>query len=366
MTKIYGFVAEFNPFHNGHKLFIDAIKQKYHPDVLIAVMSGNFVQRGDFAILDKWKRARLAIENGVDLVVELPLASAVQPAGLFAEGSIRVLNSLDIDTLVFGTEEKLDFDEIAQQISSIKADFKPNYQNSSAQNLTDFYRSKGLEISKLPNQLLGLNYVLQIKQNHFLIDTKTILRNQSDFSATKVRNCYINGEPIAGLVPKLTQTLMSEQKIATWEDFFPYLKYQILNSSIDELQQIYQMVEGLEYKLKKEIVDSDNFQQFIDRVKSKRYTLARLRRLMMYTLLNVKESEINNVNKNPYLRILGFNSSGQKYLNELKKNDLNLITRVGKKEQAALDLEIRADRIYQMITKEKQDFGRIPYMKGVN
>ena len=133
-----------------------------------------------------------------------------------------------------------------------------------------------------------------------------------------------------------------------------------------ELQQIYQMVEGLENKLKKEIVSSNNFEQFIEQVKSKRYTMARLRRLMLYTLLNVKESEINNVYKNPYLRILGFNSTGQRYLNSLKKNELPLITRVGKNEKQTLDLEIRADRIRQLVTDQEQNFGKIPYMKGVN
>ena len=92
MTKVYGFVAEFNPFHKGHQLFIEKIKQQYHPDVLIAVMSGNFVQRGDFAILDKWNRAQLAIENGVDLVVELPFAFALEPAQFFAQGALKLLN----------------------------------------------------------------------------------------------------------------------------------------------------------------------------------------------------------------------------------------------------------------------------------
>ena len=94
MTNIYGFVAEFNPFHNGHKLFIEQIKETYHPDVLIAVMSGNFVQRGDFSILSKWQRAKIAVDYGVDLVVELPFAYAVQPAQLFAQGAINLLHEL--------------------------------------------------------------------------------------------------------------------------------------------------------------------------------------------------------------------------------------------------------------------------------
>ncbi|WP_119325998.1 nucleotidyltransferase [Companilactobacillus musae] len=365
MTKIYGFVAEFNPFHNGHKLFIDSIKQKYHPDVLIAVMSGNFVQRGDFAILDKWTRARIAIELGVDLVVELPMAFAVQPAELFAKGAVELLQQLKIDTLVFGTENQVDFMEIAQKSVEVDGKFQQNYQKSSADNLTDYYESLGIDIAKLPNQLLGLNYVRQIKKQNLPISIKTIER-RGNFSATEIRRRLKNNQDITELAPSLTQDALTENNLVTWENYFPYLKYQVVNSSITELQQIYQMVEGLEYKLKKEITTSNSFVQFVEQIKSKRYTMARLRRLMIYTLLNVKESEINYVYKNPYLRILGFNDIGQKYLNSLKKQDLYLLTRIGKKEAKTLDLEIKADRIRQLLTNQEENFGKIPYMKGVH
>lgn len=366
MTKIYGFVAEFNPFHNGHKIFIDTIKQKYHPDVLIAVMSGNFVQRGDFSVLDKWDRAKLAVEYGVDLVIELPTAYAVQSAELFAKGALQLLNLLQVNTLVFGTEITIDFQELAVKMHQTNGDFEQDYHKSSAQNLTDYYQSLGIDISKLPNQLLGLNYVSQIIEKDFSIKIQTITRKKSDFSATKIRKRLSQADPIENLVPVLTQELLSQRQLVTWNDYFPYLKYQLLNSSLAELKETYQMVEGLEYKLQKEIIKSDNFVQFVEQVKSKRYTMARLRRLMIYTLLNVKESEIYNIYKNPYLRILGFNSVGQNYLKSLKKMDIDLITRVGKKETKTLDLEIRADRIRQLVTGQEENFGKIPYMKGVN
>ena len=366
MTKIYGFVAEFNPFHNGHKLFIDQIKEKYHPDVLIAVMSGNFVQRGDFAILDKWSRAKTAIENGVDLVIELPFAYAVEPAQYFAKGAVEILRLLNVDTIVFGTENQIDFKNVADRMISADQVFQQDYQLNSADNLTNYYQSIGIDISKSPNQLLGLNYVSQIIQQNSQIKVATIKRDVSEFSATNIRRKYSQQESIAELVPKLTDDSFTEQPIVTWDDYFPFLKYQITNQSTTELQQIYQMVEGLENKFKKEISHSNNFDEFIEQVKSKRYTMARLRRLMIYTLLNVRESEINNVYKNPYLRVLGFNNVGQRYLNVLKKSEVELITRVGKKEKNILDLEIRADRIRQLVTSQEQNFGVIPYMKGVN
>ncbi|MFC6175853.1 nucleotidyltransferase [Companilactobacillus huachuanensis] len=365
--KVYGLIAEFNPFHNGHKLFIDSIKQKYHPDVLIAVMSGNFVQRGDFAVLDKWDRARLAVEYGVDLVVELPTAYAVEPADLFAQGAVKLLQQADIDTLFFGTEEQIDFASIAQKLLAVDNSFKQNYQQNSATNLTDYYQSVGINVSKFPNQLLGLNYVKQIQRHDFEISVQTIKRLPSDFSATKIRQRLVDKKTFDQLTPDLTQELLNKRNLVTWDDYFPYLKYQITNSTLEELRQIYQMVEGLEYKLKKEIVKSKNFTQFIEQVKSKRYTMARIRRLMIYVLLNVKSSEINNVYNNPYLRILGFNENGQKYLNILKKSsNVKLITKVGKNEKNLLDLEIRADRIRQLVTDQEENFGKIPYMKGVH
>jgi len=366
MTEVYGFIAEFNPFHNGHKLFIDQIKQKYHPDVLIAVMSGNFVQRGDFAIMDKWERAQVAIENGVDLVIELPLAFAVEPAHLFAQGSIELLHQLNVDAIVFGTEMQIDFIDIAQKMLMTNQIFEQDYQLSSADNLSNYYRSLGIDVTRLPNQLLGLNYVLEIVKHGYDIKIKTIQRNADDFSATKIRKNYVERQSLMGLVPDLSNHFLSNQESISWNDYYPFLKYKIINQSAEELHGIYQMVEGLEYKFKKEIMTSTNFEQFVEQVKSKRYTMARIRRLLLYTLLNIKESEINNVYDNPYLRILGFNKSGQKYLNNLKNDDLNLITRVGKKERSNLDLEIRADRIRQLVTNNEQDFGRIPYMKGVN
>ena len=363
--RVYGFIAEFNPFHNGHKLFIDKIKQKYHPDVLIAVMSGNFVQRGDFAVLDKWQRAKIAIENGVDLVIELPFAYAVQPAQYFASGAIKLLNTLSVDKIVFGSESDLDFQALANKSLQLDGKFQQDYSQSSATNLTDFYRYNGLVVTHDPNQLLGLNYARSIVENHYDIGIETIIRKRDDYSATSIRQLFSEQKDFSDLVPSETWSAFQKERSVSWDDFFNYLKFQILSHSETELRQDYQMVEGLEYKLKKELDSSQNFTEFIERVKSKRYTMARLRRLMIYTLLNVKESEIKNVYQNPYLRVLGFDQVGQKYLNFLKQNDQTFITRVGKKEKTALELELRADSIRQLVDFSEQNFGRIPYMKGV-
>lgn len=367
MVKIYGFVAEFNPFHNGHKLFIDEIKKKYHPDVLIAVVSGNFVQRGDFAIVDKWSRTDAAIKSGVDLVVELPFAYSVEPANLFAKGSIRLLHDLGINNLVFGTETDLDFANVAAKLLRTDTEFDQNYQDSYARNLNQVYSNAGLDVLNHPNQLLGLNYVQEILANDYEIDVNTVLRRSGGTSATEIRNKINDSQNINKLIPNIMQNHLKASKNVFWDDYFELLKYRIQSSSVTELHDIYQMVEGLEYKFIKEIDKSNNFNDFLDAVKSKRYTRARLRRLSMYTLMNVKSSDINSVFENPYLRILGFDTIGKQYLNALKKSiDIPLITRVGKKESDLLSLELKVDKIRSLVDDREQDFGRIPIMEGEN
>lgn len=361
MQKIYGFVAEFNPFHNGHKLFIDEIKQKFHPDVLIAVMSGNYVQRGDFAVLDKWKRAQIAIENGVDIVVELPFAYAVEPADLFAKGAILLLDKLKVNNLVFGTETDLDFESVASEMLELNTEFKQDYQNNYATNLTEFYKKSGIDVLEHPNQLLGINYVQQILKNAYSMKVNTIIR-QGSVSATKIRQDFHDGITIEDLVPKSSLSALKNDKIISWDDLFPYLKYRILSDSSCELHGIYQMVEGLENKFKKEISNGD-FSGFLDCVKSKRYTRARLRRLALYTLMNIHDEEINAVYGDPYLRVLGFDRIGQNYLNELKK-DSEFIVRVGKNERNTLSLDLKADSIRKLIDNREQNFGKIPFMEG--
>lgn len=365
MQKIFGFVAEFNPFHNGHKLFIDEIKMKYHPDVLIAVMSGNFVQRGDFAVLDKWQRTQIAIENGVDLVVELPFSKAVQPSNLFAEGAIRILAQMGVTDLVFGSESKIDFLSIAQRLGDLE--FKQEFNQNYAQNYNQALLKLGVDTENSPNKLLGVNYAAAIENQHLEMNVHTILRNDSPYSATKIRKMLVSDDRLScdKLVPEQTFRFLKEEQLFSWENFYPYLRYNILTKTVNDLQLVYQMVEGLNFKLKKEINAAETFEQFLYKVKSKRYTLARIRRLMMYVLNNANADSMQAAFSQDYIRILGFDSVGQKYLSNLKKQtDIPLITRVGKQERTLLALDLRADSVYQLVTNKEQNFRKIPYIKG--
>ncbi|WP_099974984.1 nucleotidyltransferase family protein [Lactobacillus terrae] len=362
--KIYGFVAEFNPFHNGHKKFIDEVKRKYDPDVLIAIVSGNYVQRGDFSIIDKWQKAELAVEMGVDLVVELPFAYAVQPADLFAKGSISLLKYLKINHLVFGTENELDFVEQAKRILELDGEFEANYSETYGSNLDNYLSSNGINSLNQPNQLLGVNYVMEILKNNFNIEIKTIHRNDNKYSATKIRNNLITGKDSTELIPILSSKQLNDP-LSSWDKYFLYLKSRIVTNTAEENKQVYQVSEGLDNKFVKEIQNSNSWSEFLENVKSKRYTYARIRRLAIYMLLNVYPEEIENVYNNPYIHILGMNETGKNYLNSIREDvEIPVVPRIGKKEQTIMSLDIKVDRIIELINDRPQIYGKIPYMKG--
>ncbi|WP_125769929.1 nucleotidyltransferase [Companilactobacillus furfuricola] len=367
--RVFGIVAEFNPFHNGHQHFIEQIHTKYHPDVLIAVMSGNFVQRGDFAILDKHTRAKNAVDHGIDLVIELPFAKAVQPADMFANKSVELLHSLGVTDIVFGTEEELDFQNAAKLMCQNRLEFAQDFHTNYAQNLNNSLKQHGIDTFDKPNQLLGINYVAAIMEHGFDIQEHFILRPQHGFSATNIRKNLLSKSSLSvdKSIPKDVENDLSQQQLITWEKFFPYLRYNILSKSLDELQLIYQMVEGLENKVKKDAYSADSFDSLSQLIKSKRYTLARIRRLLMYVLINVENEEMKTALADDYLQVLAFDQVGQKYLNSIKKQlDIPLITRVGKQQAQQSSLAIKADSIYQMINQQEQNFGVIPYIKEEN
>lgn len=202
-----------------------------------------------------------------------------------------------------------------------------------------------------------------------MIDVHQIIRNPSRFSATYIRKNIgsENGLSIDKLVPEKTLLSLMNTPILTWNDFYFFLRYKILTNSTNDLQLVYQMVEGLEYKIKKEMPTSKTFDEFLMSVKSKRYTLARLRRLAMYTLMNVNDKEITDSQADLYIHVLAFNITGQRYLNKYKKNiEIPLITKVGKTESDLMKIELKADAVRKLVNGQEQNFGVIPYIKGDN
>lgn len=372
-----GIVVEYNPFHNGHRYHAEKARELSGADVVVAVMSGNFLQRGEPAIIDKWTRTKTALQNGVDLVVELPFSWAVQSADYFARGSIMLLQALKCDTLCFGTDSDSFFDygkygrffiEEKQAIDELFHELPIgwSYPEKMAEVVSRLYPQTQ---AFPPNHILGLSYAKEnatyaqpmeifplARKDQGYHDEKLVINQFA--SATGIRQAVLAGDDISAFVPNEIQEELEKTHV-TWEDFWPYLDYQLRANSLDSLRTIYQMKEGLEHRLVEQ--GSDNFSAYLKEISTKRYTQPRLQRLLTYVLLQVQEAEIKKEQEHTMLHILGFTKKGQSYLNSKKKQfTLPVAAKIGQKEKEQHFLTYRADQIYQLIHPEEQTIGRFP------
>ncbi|WP_125981402.1 nucleotidyltransferase [Loigolactobacillus iwatensis] len=382
MLQATGMIVEYNPFHNGHLYHLQQARKRTQADVLVAVMSGNYLQRGEPAVIDKWQRTKAALANGVDLVVELPLATAVEPADRFAQGALAILSLLGCSALAFGTEnEQIDYQAIGQKLAALPArhTYFRDYKQTYATQLNQYYRDTlNLNIDT-PNQLLALSYATSNAKLPRPLKLIPIARSGSQYldqelngsaiaSATAIRHLItavdFSHADLEKVVPNETYQSIVTQPVMNWTAFFPYLKYKVESSSLFELGQIYQMTEGLEYRFKKVVHQTTNFSELLRALKSKRYTYTRLQRVCLYILLNIKQTEIMTTLERPYIRLLGFNEKGQAYLHQIKQDlKVPLISRVDQEvggENGLLALEVKADWLYEQQTGRAQDFGRSP------
>ena len=389
--KSCGVIVEYNPFHNGHKYHLEEARRITGADVIVAVMSGNFLQRGEPAIIDKWERAQAALTNGADLVVELPIAYAVQSADYFTRGGVKMLQELGVDALCFGTDikEEVDYEafgkfnqEHRDLIDRTYHELKNNGQ-SYPQQMTEVYRKLlpnwTLDFSS-PNHILGMGYAKENAKYDKPMKIYPIKRMGNQYhdekiaadsfaSATAIRKETLSGrlETLNQVIPKETFDKLDSEELISWEQAWPLLRYQLITTPVEELKQIYQMVEGLEYRLKEVVLKANTFSEFVEGVKSKRYTWTRIQRLCVYVLLQIKQEEVEKVWANSFLRILGFNECGRLFLKQQKKETtIPLITNINKKNETLLSLDIKAGQVYQLLTStnKHQDYFKSPlYIK---
>ena len=379
--SVVGIISEFNPFHSGHEFLLNQAHLIAQNDPIVIIMSGNYVQRGEMAIMSKWERAKAALQSGADLVFEMPFSTAVEPADLFSLGNIEQLSKLGVTDLVFGVEDaNLNFAYLGGKIAEIPQnhmDFKDYSQTYSTQYNQMVAREVGHEINQ-PNAILGLAYsvanynlgsplklhpINRIGAGH----DDLLQRSGVVQSASAIRNLLLHGEDTSNLkywMPKAEAAVLSKQKVyPNWNLLYPFLKYRIESSSVEDLRQIYQMSEGLEYKMKQEIHLSRDFTEFLRRIKSKRYTYSRLRRLSLYTLLNVTQDDMIASFNHESLMLLGFSKIGRNFLRDNRKNfQTEIISKVDKRsaKDGSLALQVRTDRLFEQIMGVDQNFGRRP------
>lgn len=367
MLTACGVIAEYNPFHNGHAYQLQQARLESQADVIVVVMSGNYVQRGEPAIIDKWYRAQQALLHGADLVVELPPTQAVQPANLFAKYAIQILKQLGVTSLSFGTEvPQFAYQQVAQQLVTKLAqpDFQVDYHQTYATQWHHLLYQVTGDDSIQPNQLLALSYALANEQLQAHLkfcpiqrvgvghDHREVMANYASASQLREWLLHDHVEQVATFIPKQSSTLPN---LVTWDHYYPFLNYRLITSSPAELKAIYQMSEGLEYRLVQP--QAANFQGWLQAIKTKRYTYARLRRLALYTTLSWPDAHLRDLT--PYLRILGHTQRGRSFLKQQRDQfTWQRFDRISATlaQEPWLQLDLKADRMYGWISGTEQTF----------
>lgn len=307
--KITGIVSEYNPFHKGHIKHINESKRSTNCDLLINVMSPNVVQRGDFAVCDKWIRAQAAIENGCDVVFEIPSYYVLQNSDRYASGAIKTLALANVDTIVFGSESN----NIAELILL-------SQQNPVFDNTRSF--SAQYPKSLKSNDRLGIAYIKACES--FNIIPKCIKRvDTPNERAHTIRALYYDNEDISKLSPIANEI----QNVVMLANFYPTIQY-ILNTQSSEMIKSYFLVdEGIENLLKKNAKVYDEYPKFLDACISKRYTRSKIQRTLMHLLLQNRKAMMNEILDTSYLRVLAYNKKGRAYIRRLQDSGINVISK---------------------------------------
>lgn len=341
--KSIGLVVEYNPFHNGHKYHLEGAKAQ-NSDVVIAVMSGDFVQRGEPSIIDRWTKTRIALENGVDLVVELPTFYSTQSAEIFAKGAIGILNELKCDSLLFGSEsanlEDLKKISSFQESPEFQARLKEkldkgvSYPTAHSETMKEILGENRLG----SNDILGLEYLKAIRYWNSNITPLVLKREKTGYhdkniidnfaSATKIRQSIKENSSFSDVVPKATLNILEKYSNFTYiENFYTLIRYELFKN-LNSLNEIQDMEIGFENRLYEYAVKNIKYEDFYNSILNKRYTQGRTQRVLIHTILGLTKDITARVKEYiPYVRVLGFNDKGREYLTYLKQfNNKKIIT----------------------------------------
>lgn len=355
MSGILAVISEYNPFHNGHLKHLTYSKELTKADFSIAVISGNFVQRGDTSIVDKWTKAEMALKAGFDIVLELPTIYSISSAENFAEGAIKMLNSLGIvDYLSFGSElgeitplndlanllykEPKELSLLINQYSKTGVSYPRAREMALMQYLGGHTKHK--QALNNPNNILGIEYLKALKKYKSNIRPITIKREYSDHNSTTIKKGIASSTAIRTLLQKkknihtlvpfetyelLQDRIQNDKIIPSLSVFEKEIIYCLRRMTIPEIACLPDVSEGLENRIKMAANNCNNLNDLINSIKSKRFTQSRIQRILLYALLNISQKDMNVAKRiTPYIRVLGFNKHGKKIISAIAKQNSNI------------------------------------------
>ena len=407
MSKVLGIVAEYNPFHNGHLYHLEKSKEDTGSKYTVAIMSGNFTQRGSTSLIDKWSKAEVAIQCGVDLVIELPVLYATSSAENFAEGSIKILDSLKVvDYISFGAEtanievlskcadvlyrEPRRYKTLLSHELKKGLSFPKARENALMMYLNDIRTYTNVLSS--PNNILGIEYLKALMKLKSNIQPVSISRYEAGYndlsytgniaSSTAIRNIIKNNgfQALLNLMPApsyttLVNNIKAGHVVPDISVFEKEIIYNLRKMETQEIAELQDVSEGLEFAIKNAANSCNSMVEFLNIIKSKRYTTTRLQRILLYALLDITKKDIEISKKTqPYVRVLGLNKKGKFLISEIAKANpkLEIITSVkrftdknsNKNLTAMLDKDIWGTNVYTL-GYEEDSWNNLDFTKKI-
>ena len=404
MSKVVGIIAEYNPFHNGHSYHIQNTKLLTGADFVVAVMTGNFTQRGNTSVVDKWEKTKMALNGGADLVIELPTIYSISSAENFANGAIKILNTLGIvDSISFGMEaddistlnnisnvlymEPPEYKAILEHELGKGSSFPKARENALMMYLNDIKRYAN--VLKGSNNILAIEYLKALKKQKSNLVPIGVKREKVYYNSTKIideyasatgiRNLLLHNqlEEVRKVVPAKTYNLLLNNiRQGTYVlDITTYnneIIYKLRSMSVKEIANLPDVSEGLEYLIKDASNKTNNLIELINKVKSKRYTQTRVQRILLYALLGITKKDMEISKKmTPYIRVLGCSENGKILLSQINSK-AKVITSFKKFEKSnknrkikrMLEIDKKATDIYTLGYKKESKAG-LDYTKGL-
>ncbi len=412
MSKVVGIIAEYNPFHNGHSYHIQNTKAQTGADFVVAVMTGNFTQRGNTSVINKWEKTKMALNGDADLVIELPTIYSVSSAENFANGAVKILNELGIvDTISFGMEA----DDVStlNNIANVLVNEPPEYkailehelgkgnsfpkarENALMMYLNDIKRYAN--VVKGSNNILAIEYLKALKKQKSSIVPFGVKREKVYYNSTKIIDEYASATGIRNLLlhnqleevrkvmpSKSYSILLNNLRQGTYVlDIIAYndeIIYKLRSMTVKQIANLPDVSEGLEYLIKEVSNKTNNLIELINGIKSKRYTQTRIQRILLYALLGITKKDMEMSKKiTPYIRVLGCSEKGKillsqinskaKVITSLKKYEVSNKNKrfcIGKQKtlNRMLEIDKMATDIYTIGYKKDSKAG-LDYTKGL-